>query len=173
MSEELGEKKEQVKQKKADIKEALMNLLNSSTSGGNQYVTFAIGQEEYGIEIKQVQEITAYRTLTSLPNTPHYVKGILNLRGNVIPIMDPRIKFGMPEVEYNKSSVIIIFKTHEKTIGMIVDKISDVLTIEQAAIQETPEMAMNIDTQFLNGVGKVGEKFIIILDIDKIFKHDA
>ena len=157
---------------KADIKEALMNLLNSSSTGGNQYVTFSIGTEEYGIEIKQVQEITAFRSLTNLPSTPEHVKGILNLRGNVIPVMDPRILFGMPEVEYDKSSVIIIFSAQEKTVGMIVDRISDVLTIDKEAIEETPDMAVNINTQFLNGVGKVGDKFVIVLDIDKIFAKE-
>ena len=157
---------------KIDIKEALMNLLSSSTTGGNQYVTFQIGNEEYGIEIQQIQEITAYRELTNIPNTPDYVRGILNLRGNVIPIMDPQIRFGITKKEYLKSSVIIIFKSQSKTIGMIVDKISDVLTIEKQKIEATPDMAMDIDTNFLSGVGKVGEKFIILLDIDNIFNKD-
>ncbi len=157
---------------RADVKEALMNLLNSSSTGGNQYVTFNINDEEYGIEIKSVQEITGYRELTVLPNTPEYVKGILNLRGNVIPVMDPRIKFGMPEVEYDKTSVVIIFNAAGKTVGMIVDRISDVLTIDRKSIEETPDMAVDLNVQFLDGVGKVGEKFVILLDVSKIFSQD-
>jgi purine-binding chemotaxis protein CheW len=149
-----------------------MNLLNSTAQGGNQFVTFVIGSEEYGIEIKAVQEITAYRPLTHLPNTPSYVKGILNLRGNVIPIMDPRIKFGLPEVEHTKSSVIIIFKTQGRIIGMIVDKISDVITIEKKNIEETPDVSIDINTKFIDGIGKVADKFVIVLNIDKIFSKE-
>ena len=156
----------------SDVTNALMNLLNSSAQGGNQFVTFNIGLEEYGIAIKSVQEITAYRELTHLPNTPNYVKGILNLRGSVIPIMDPRIKFGLTENADNKMSVVIIFKAQDKTVGMIVDKISDVLTIEQKNIEETPDVSAQINTQFIDGIGKVNERFIIILNIDKIFSRD-
>jgi len=167
----LEDKKEEKKVKQADIKEALMNLLNSSATGGNQFVTFSIGSEDYGIDIKKVQEITAFKDLTVLPNTPNYIKGILNLRGNVIPIMDPRVRFGLEEKTFDKKSVIIIFKSNNKTIGMIVDKISDVLTIDKENIEDTPEMAMNIDTSLLSGVGKVGDKFVIILSIDKILTN--
>ena len=98
----LEDKKEEKKVKQADIKEALMNLLNSSATGGNQFVTFSIGSEDYGIDIKKVQEITAFKDLTVLPNTPNYIKGILNLRGNVIPIMDPRVRFGLEEKTFDK-----------------------------------------------------------------------
>lgn len=157
---------------RGDIKEALMNLLNSSASGGNQFVTFNIAKEEYGIEIKSVQEIVGHRPLTYLPNAPRYVKGILNLRGNVIPIMDPRIKFDMPDGSYDKSSVIIIVKSFEKSVGILVDQIKDVLTIESGQIENTPDVSTNLDGQFIRGIGKVGEKFIIILDVEKIFPTD-
>ncbi|MBF0297737.1 MAG: chemotaxis protein CheW [Oligoflexia bacterium] len=154
---------------KTDIKEALINLLNSSSSGGNQFVTFNIANEEYGINIKSVQEITSFRELTHLPNFPTYVKGILNLRGNIIPVVDPRIKFKMNEIEHSKSSVIIIVNTGEKSAGLIVDNIKDVLTIDTKNIEETPEMSTELDTYFIEGIGKVGEKFIIILNVGMIF----
>ena len=156
-------------EKKTDIRHALMNLLNSSSSEGNQFVTFAIGNEIYGLDITLVQEITAYRNLTYLPNTPKYVKGILNLRGHVIPVMDPRLRFDLPTSEYDHTAVIIIFKTQNKTMGMIVDKIQDVITIEQENIEDTPEMAINIHSNFLQGVGKVDNNFVIILDCQRIF----
>ncbi|MBF0314835.1 MAG: purine-binding chemotaxis protein CheW [Oligoflexia bacterium] len=149
-----------------------MNLLNSSATGGNQFVTFSIANEEYGIEIKSVQEIVGHRTLTYLPNSPRFVKGILNLRGNVIPVMDPRIKFSMQEVEYDKTSVIIIVKANQKNVGIIVDQIKDVLTIESNHIEDAPELSDRIDSKFINGIGKVGEKFVIILDVNKIFSHE-
>ncbi|MBF0360431.1 MAG: purine-binding chemotaxis protein CheW [Oligoflexia bacterium] len=166
---------------KADIKEALMNLLHSSSSGGNQFVTFNIATEEYGINIKSVQEITGFRHLTYLPNAPKYVKGILNLRGNIIPVMDPRIKFGMDEITYDKTSVIIIVETSGKNVGIIVDNIKDVLTIDAKNIEETPQVSSrssrssrssNVDSQFIEGIGKVGEKFVIILNISKIFNKE-
>ncbi len=162
----------QMNKKKGDVTHALLNLLNSSSQGGNQFVTFNIGEEEYGIPIKSVQEITAFRNLTHLPNTPSFVKGILNLRGSVIPIMDPRTKFGMKEADNLKTSVIIIFKAVDKTIGMIVDRISDVLTIEQKNIEGTPDVSTEINTQFIQGIGKINERFIIILDIEKMFSRD-
>lgn len=155
-----------------NVKEALMNLLNSSNSGGNQFVTFAIGNEEYGISIHSVQEISRLKDITPLPNTPNYILGILNLRGHVIPIIDPRLKFGLSAQEYSKSAVIIIFESLGKTVGMVVDRISDVLTINKENIEDTPTMAMDIDTQFLSGVGRTGERFIIILDVESFFKKN-
>ncbi|MBF0299369.1 MAG: purine-binding chemotaxis protein CheW [Oligoflexia bacterium] len=159
---------------KADIKEALMNLLHSSTTGGNQFVTFNIATEEYGININSVQEITGHRPLTYLPNSPKHIKGILNLRGNIIPVMDPRIKFGLDEVQYDKNSVIIIVESFEKNIGIIVDNIKDVLTIDSKNIEDTPKIGdtNKIDVQFLEGVGKVGDKFVIILNINKVFSKE-
>jgi purine-binding chemotaxis protein CheW len=157
---------------KTDVKEALMNLLNSSASGGAQYVTFTIGDEDYGIEIQKIQEITAFRELTFLPNTPDYVLGILNLRGNVIPVMDPRIRFGLETVDHNSKSVVILFNTQGKTVGMVVDSIRDVLTIDDAHVEETPDLAHGIDSQFIRGMGKISDHFVIILDIDKIFKEE-
>lgn len=160
------------KVERADIKEALMNLLNSSAEGGSQYVTFKIGKEEYGIPIRSVQEITGYKKLSELPNTPEDIVGIFNLRGSVIPIMDPRIKFGMGSTEYSKDSVIIIFKSNNKTVGMIVDEVRDVLTIDQGHVDETPALTTDLHTEFISGIGKVAEKFIIILNVDKVFGHD-
>jgi len=161
------------KNKRSEVTASLMNLLNSSTQGGNQYVTFNIGVVDYGIDIKAVQEITAYRPLSRLPNTPPYVKGILNLRGNVISIMDPRIKFGLKEVVFNKTSVIIIFKSLDNTIGMIVDNISDVMTIEKKYIEKPADVSTEINTKFVDGIGKIGEKFVIILNIDKMFSNEV
>lgn len=158
---------------RVDVKAALLNLLNSSDSGGNQYVTFTIGEEEYGIEITSVQEITAYRELAYLPNVPPFVKGILNLRGKVIPVMDPRLKFGLAPTQYNSMSVIVIFEVGEKVSGMIVDKISDVLTIDKENIEETPDVAVDIDTQYIDGIGKIDDRFVTLLNINKIFTHEV
>lgn len=153
-------------------KDALMNLLNSSAEEGNQYVTFKIDDEEYALDINRVQEITGYTKLTKLPNAHKSIKGMFNLRGNVIPIFDLRIKFKLKEKEYDKFSVIIVFRTNNKTIGMIVDEVSDVLNIDKDKIQDAPDLSMSIDTQFIEGVGKVGEKLIIVLNLEKLLSED-
>lgn len=168
----MSDQKQQRTENKADIKEALMNLLNSSSTGGSQYVTFRIATEEYGIEIKSVQEITGYKKLNEVPNTPDYVAGIYNLRGSVIPIMDPRIKFGLETIDHTKDSVIIIFNSKGKTVGMIVDEVRDVLTIEKENIDETPELSLDLSTEYINGIGKVGGKFIVILSTANLFSAE-
>jgi len=163
----------EVKQEKAaNMNEALLNLLSSSSSGSNQFVTFKLAGEEYGLDIKSVQEITAYRTPTHIPNVHSSIKGVFNLRGNVIPILDPRIKFGLDSKEHDSFSVVIIFKAGTRTVGMIVDEVSDVLNIENEEIQETPEFSSNINTKFIKGIGKVGDKLVILLDLDKMFSDE-
>jgi len=157
------------KRKSSDITEALMNLLNSSAQEGMQYVTFLIGEEEYAIAISLVQEITALKPLTPLPNTQDFVRGILNLRGNVIPVMDLRAIFGLPPTEFSKHTVIIIFNNNEKKIGLIVDQISDVITIDKSNIEDTPDVALSINTSFIDGIGKIGDRFIIMLNLSTVF----
>lgn len=156
-------------EKRADIKEALQNLLSTSSTGGNQYVTFRIDKEEYGIPIKSVQEITGYKKLNEVPNTPEFVAGIFNLRGKVIPIMDPRIKFHLPRKDHTKDSVIVIFDTGGKTLGMIVDEVKDVLTIEEENIDETPNLSLGLNSEYLDGIGKVNGKFVVLLCTRNLF----
>lgn len=158
--------------KEKNINEALTNLLNTSSYDTNQYVTFKIANEDYGIEIKSVQEIIGYKQLTHIPNVHSFIKGVFNLRGNIIPIMDPRIKFGMEERVYDKLSIIVIFSTNSRTIGLLVDEVNDVLNINKEDIQETPDFSTSINTRFIKGIGKVGEKLIIILDLEKILTEE-
>jgi len=133
-----------------------------------QFLTFALGQEEYGVEILKIQEIKGFSAVTPLPNAPAYVKGVLNLRGTIVPIVDLRQKFGMPEEAYTTFTVIVVVRVQGQVMGFIVDAVSDVLTVTGAEIQPTPDLHGQVDTTFLTGLAKAGEKLIILLDIDKV-----
>ena len=141
------------------------------TASPRQFLTFALGQEEYGVEILKIQEIKGFSQVTPLPNAPTYVKGVLNLRGTIVPIVDLRQKFGMPEEAYTAFTVIVVVQVQGKTLGFVVDAVSDVLTIAADAIQPTPDLHGQLDTTFLSGLaptGESGEKLVILLDIDKL-----
>ena len=138
------------------------------TGDTQQFLTFALGGEEYGVEILKIQEIKGFSAITPLPNAPAYVKGVLNLRGTIVPIVDLRKKFGLPGVEYTKFTVIVVVQVQGQTMGFIVDAVSDVLTVAGTDIQATPDLHGQVDTTSLTGLAKAGEKLVILLDIDKV-----
>lgn len=133
-----------------------------------QFLTFALGQEEYGVEILKIQEIKGFSAITPLPNAPAFIKGVLNLRGTIVPIVDLRKKFSLPEVGYTKFTVIVVVQVQGKIMGFIVDAVSDVLNVAGADIQPTPDLHRQVDTSFINGLAKAGEKLVILLDIEKV-----
>ena len=135
---------------------------------GDQYLTFALGEEQYGVQILRVQEIKGYTGVTRIPNTPEYVKGVLNLRGTIVPIVDLRMKFGMEQQEYNKKTVIIVVEVKGRIMGIIVDAVSDVMNIAAKDIQPAPEFGGSVDVGFINGIGSYGEKLVAFLDIDRV-----
>lgn len=143
-------------------------LAASAAAPIRQYLTFALGQEEYGVEILKIQEIKGFSAVTPLPNAPAYMKGVLNLRGTIVPIIDLRKKFGMPEEAYTTFTVIVVVQVQGKTLGFIVDAVSDVLTVGADAIQPTPDLHGQLDTSLLTGLAQTGEKLVILLDIDKV-----
>lgn len=134
----------------------------------HQFLTFALGQEEYGVEILKIQEIKGFSTITPLPNAPSFIKGVLNLRGTIVPIIDLRKKFSLPEVGYTKFTVIVVVQVQGKTMGFVVDAVSDVLNVAGADIQPTPDLYGQVDTSFINGLARTGEKLVILLDIEKV-----
>ncbi len=138
------------------------------TGDVSQFLTFALGQEEYGVEILKIQEIKGFSAITPLPNAPAFVKGVLNLRGTIVPIVDLRKKFGLPEIAYTKFTVIVVVQVQGKTLGFIVDAVRDVLTVTGQDIQPTPDLHGQVDTACLTGLAKAGEKLVILLDIDKV-----
>ena len=140
----------------------------SFATDGSQYLTFRLGEEEYGVEILKVQEIKGYSAITPMPNTPRHLKGVMNLRGTIVPVVDLRAKFSMAEAEYNQFTVIIVVTVGAKVMGLVVDAVSDVLNIPKADIQPTPDFGAEVDVRFINGMAKAGEKLVVLLDIDRV-----
>jgi purine-binding chemotaxis protein CheW len=140
----------------------------SFATDGSQFLTFRLGQEEYGVEILKVQEIKGYSAITPVPNTPAYLKGVMNLRGTIVPVVDLRAKFAMAEAEYNQFTVIIVLTVGTKVMGLIVDAVSDVLNIPKKDIQPTPDFGAQVDSQLISGMAKAGEKLVVLLDIDRV-----
>jgi len=138
----------------------------------NQFVTFVIGEETYGVEVLKVQEIIGMTQITHVPNAMSFMKGVINLRGSVVPVVDMRIKFSMGEREYDTFTVIIIVEVRGRMIGMIVDSVSDVVNIPVRSIQDTPHFSAKIETDFIMGIGQVEEKLVIILDVDRIMSSE-
>ncbi|MFA7240963.1 MAG: chemotaxis protein CheW [Sulfuricellaceae bacterium] len=134
----------------------------------NEFLTFTLGKEEYGLPILNVQEIRGYDTVTSLANTPEFIKGVVNLRGIIVPILDMRIKFHLGQVEYNELTVVIILNVAKRVIGMVVDGVSDVITLAPEQIKAAPEFGAAIDTKYVMGLGAVDERMLILVDIEKL-----
>ncbi len=137
-----------------------------------KYLTFALGPEEYGLEILKVREIIGYMDITAVPQTPEYVRGVLNLRGQVIPVIDLRTKFGMDTTDVTEQTCIIVVEItqHNKSFstGIIVDRVEEVLDIDGKDIENAPQFGTDVDTDFILGMGKIGDSVKILLDIDKV-----
>lgn len=155
---------------KIEETEAISSILGSAVEG-SQYLTFGIDEEEYAISILKVKEIIEMKKITKIPNLPEYIKGIINLRGNIIHIIDIREKFGMNIREYDKFNVIIIVEAAEKTLGIIVDQVKDVLSIDKKGIQPPIDFEGTIDNVYVEGMAKVGERLVVIVDIDKMLAN--
>jgi purine-binding chemotaxis protein CheW len=138
------------------------------TTDDNQFLTFNLGDELYGVDILRVQEIKGYTAVTKIPNTPPHIKGVLNLRGTIVPIVELRTKFGMPTIDYTAFTVIIVVVVRDKVMGLVVDAVSDVLNIDKRDIQVPPQFGVKVDVSFLNGIGKSGDKLVALLDIDRM-----
>ena len=134
----------------------------------NEFLTFALGNEEYGIEILKVQEIRGYDVVTSIANAPAFIKGVINLRGTIVPIVDLRIKFNFGNVEYNSLTVVIILNIASRVVGIVVDSVSDVVTLSPDQIRPAPEFASSLDTKYILALGTVDERMLILADIEKL-----
>lgn len=141
-------------------------------SRAGKYLSFFLGSEEYGIEILKVHEIIGMMPITPVPRTPEYIKGVFNLRGKVIPTVDLRLKFGMPSVEQTDETCIIVVQTHGIEMGIIVDKVSEVLSINGQDIEDAPSFGSSVNTDFILGIGKAAGKVRLLLDIDKVLSTD-
>lgn len=138
-----------------------------------QFVIFRLGEEEYGISILTVKEITEYKKTTKVPNTPDFINGIINLRGSIIPVIDLKKRFGLECEEINSSNRVIIANVDEKQVGFIVDEASQVISLDNKDIEKPPEIVSGIDRKYVIGVGKLSdEKIIILLDLAKLFSDE-
>jgi purine-binding chemotaxis protein CheW len=137
-----------------------------------QYVTFQLGNETYGISILKLNEIIAYQTCTTIPNVPPFIKGVLNLRGIVVPVIDLRERFGMEAQDYNQFTVIMILDVSGRIMGLVVDAVSDVITLNREDIKPRPHFSTGISTEFIHGMGIKDNKFIILLDVDRLLSDE-
>jgi purine-binding chemotaxis protein CheW len=139
-------------------------------SGGSptQFLTFLLGDEEYAVDVLRVQEIKGYSAVTPIPTAPHFIRGVMNLRGTVVPVVGLRETFGMPPVPYDKFSVIVVLTVGSRVIGLLVDAVADVVDLETAQIEMPPELGDRVDTSYITGIARAGEKFIIVLSIEKL-----
>ncbi len=140
----------------------------AAVESSREFLTFVLGKEEYGIEILKVQEIRGYDSVTQIANTPEFIKGVINLRGVIVPIVDMRIKFNLGKVTYDEFTVVIILNVANRVLGMVVDSVSDVLTLSTEQIRPAPEFGSSIDTDYLMGLGTVDERMLILVDIEKL-----
>lgn len=137
-----------------------------------KFLTFVLGEEIYGIEILKASEIIGLMDITTVPQTPDYMKGVINLRGKVIPVIDLRLKFSMQEEKYAQETCVIVVEVNNTHIGIIVDSVSEVVDISSSEIEETPPFGQGIDTSFMTGMGKVKEKIIILLNIEIVLSPE-
>lgn len=137
-----------------------------------EFLTFRLGQEEYCLDILKVQEIRGYDTVTSIANTPDFIKGVINLRGNIVPIVDLRIKFRLSEARYDATTIAIILNLKKKMIGMVVDSVSDVIAVPLEEIRKAPQFGSTINTEFISGMATVEGRMLIVVDIEKLMSSD-
>lgn len=134
-----------------------------------EFLTFKLAGESYGIEILKVQEIRGYEAPTALANAPEFIKGVINLRGVIVPILDLRIKFALPQARYDEFTVVIILNVAGRVVGVVVDSVSDVLTLAAGTIRPTPEFSSaTFDTRYITGLATVDDRMLILLDIEKL-----
>ena len=137
-----------------------------------EVVTFKLGEEEYGIDIQKVQELRGYDAVTRIANAPDYIKGVVNLRGIIVPIIDMRIKFKLGDPTYDQFTVVIVLNIGGRVVGMVVDSVSDVITLSAEQIKPAPEMGSVLDADYLIGLGTLDERMLILVDIDRLMSSD-
>ena len=150
----------------AESNQAMSEMAHANIA--QEFLTFRLGNEEYGIEILKVQEIRGYDTITQIANSPEFIKGVVNLRGIIVPIIDMRIKFNLGEATYDRFTVVIILNLSGRVVGMVVDGVSDVIGLDAEQVRPTPEFGSVLNTEYIMGLGTVDERMLFLLDIEKL-----
>jgi purine-binding chemotaxis protein CheW len=147
-------------------------------NGGSQpekpleFLSFTLGEEEYGIDIQKVQELRGYDAVTRIANAPAFIKGVVNLRGIIVPIIDMRVKLNLGDPTYDQFTVVIVLNIGGRVVGMVVDSVSDVITLTPDHIKDPPQMGSLLDTDYLIGLGTVNERMLILMDIDRLMSSE-
>lgn len=144
----------------------------SAVAGGAEFLTFTLGSEEYGIDILKVQEIRSYEGVTRIATAPDFIKGVVNLRGIIVPIVDMRIKFAVGEAHYDAFTVVIVLNLSGRIVGMVVDSVSDVIELPDELIRPAPDFASSFDTSYITGLGTLDDRMLILVDIERLM-HSA
>lgn len=152
--------------------EGVGNPAGRAASAAGEYLTFVLGSEQYGLEILKVQEIRGYDAVTKIANTPAFIKGVINLRGKIVPIVDLRVKFNIGNADYNELTVVIILNLNGRVVGIVVDGVSDVMALNEAQIREVPELVTSIDTQYIVGLATVEQQMLILVDIEQLMTSE-
>jgi len=144
-------------------------MQNDQEIGANsEFLAFSLGDEVYGIDILKVQEIRGYEPVTKIANTPDFIKGVINLRGVIVPIVDMRVKFRLDAVDYNQFTVVIVLNVCDRVIGMVVDGVSDVIELAPEHIHAAPQFGASLDTQYLRGMATMDDRMVILVDIERL-----
>jgi purine-binding chemotaxis protein CheW len=158
----------------AATKDTDQNRYNKKLDNAAQYLSFALGTEEYGVDILRVQEIRSWEPVSRIPNVPLYEKGVVNLRGSIVPIIDLRERFRLKFAEYTPLTVVVVLQTSDshksRTMGVVVDSVSDVITVDKTKIQDAPDFGTKVSNEFINGLVSVNERMVMLLNVDKLLK---
>lgn len=144
----------------------------SSDAQNREFLVFSLGEEEYAIDILKVQEIRGYENVTRIANAPDFIKGVTNLRGIIVPIVDLRIKFRLEKVEYGGQTVVIVVNVGDRVIGIVVDGVSDVMTLTPEQIKPAPEFGVTLSSDFLSGLGSLEDRMLVLVDIEKLLTSE-
>lgn len=145
-----------------------MNDKTTTAGKGGEFLSFALGEEQYGVDILKVQEIRGYDAVTRVPDAPDYIKGVINLRGTIVPVIDLRLKLRLKEARYDAFTVMIVLNVEDRVVGIVVDSVSDVIPLADEQIRPTPEFGAAVDTRFISGIGTVEDRMLILLDIETL-----
>ena len=152
------------------------DVIEDMADDAEQYLTFVLGDEEYGVEILRVQEIKGWDNVTAIPNTPHYLCGVLNLRGTIVPVVNLRARFDMEEKEYTPTTVVIVLKVEgvtQRTVGIVVDGVSDAHNVSPEEIRPSPDFGTHVNTEYIRGLVPVDDNMMMILDVDRLLSVEA
>jgi purine-binding chemotaxis protein CheW len=141
---------------------------SSPSVSNGQFLSFSLAGEEYAVDILRVREIRGICPITPLPKSAPFVKGVMNLRGTVVPVIDLRLALGLPPAEYNKFTVIVVLSVRDRTMGFVVDAVCDVLSVEPTHIESAPDLGTRIDTSLVRAIARTHDRFVVLLDIDRI-----